>query len=108
MEKLERMAVVPASFGWSDVGSWEAAWELADKDERENGVHEGTVLVEANGNLVRALQGTSPKKVYALVGVNDLVIVDTDDALLIMSKSHAQDVRKVVDALAAQNRKETL
>jgi len=108
MEKLERMAVVPASFGWSDVGSWEAAWDLADKDERENGVHEGTVLVEANGNLVRALQGKSPKKVYALVGVNDLVIVDTDDALLIMSKSHAQDVRKVVDALAAQNRKETL
>jgi mannose-1-phosphate guanylyltransferase len=108
MEKLDRMAVVPASFGWSDVGSWQAAWELALKDERDNGAPEGTILVESNGNLVRALDGATSKKVYALVGVNDLVVVDTGDALLIMSKSHAQDVRKVVDALAAQERKETL
>ena len=108
MEKLDRMAVVPASFGWSDVGSWQAAWELALKDERDNGAPEGTILVESNGNLVRALDDATSKKVYALVGVNDLVVVDTGDALLIMSKSHAQDVRKVVDALAAQERKETL
>lgn len=95
-----RISVVTGDFGWSDVGSWESAWELAAKDESGNAAPEGTVLVDARGNLVRATSG----KTVALVGVEDLVVVETDDAILVMPRGRAQDVRAVVDALKASGR----
>jgi mannose-1-phosphate guanylyltransferase len=95
-----RIAVVPGDFGWSDVGSWESAWELGAKDAAGNAAPEGTVLVDARGNLVRATAG----KTVALVGVDDLVVVETDDAILVMPRKRAQDVRAVVDALKASGR----
>ena len=80
MEKAERLAVVPGSFGWNDLGSWESAWELAPKDAEGNALPDGSVAVEARGNLVRDLRAGAgeSKRVYALVGVSDLVIVETD------------------------------
>jgi mannose-1-phosphate guanylyltransferase len=95
-----KLAVVAGDFGWSDVGSWESAWELAHKDESGNALPEGAVAVDARGNLAR----TSSKKVVALVGVNDLVVVETEDALLVMPRSRAQDVRAVVDALKSSGK----
>lgn len=105
LENAEKLAVVPGSFGWNDIGSWEVAWELAPKDAAGNVAPEGTVAVDAANNLVRDLTASPGKKRYALVGVSDLVIVETDDAVLVIPRERAQDVRAVVDAL--QKRGET-
>jgi mannose-1-phosphate guanylyltransferase len=107
MEHLAELAVVPGDFGWSDVGSWQSAWELAGKDEGGNSAPEGTVLIDARGNHVVDLRGGSPgpahgRRVIALVGVEDLVVVQTDDALLVVPRDRAQDVKLVVDALRAR------
>lgn len=100
MEKAKRIAVVPGDFGWNDLGSWESAWELAPKDDAGNALPAGAVAVGARGNLVRDLTtGSGPKKVYALVGVSDLVVVETDDAVLVIPRERSQDVRAVVQAL---------
>lgn len=100
MEKAKRLAVVPGSFGWNDLGSWESAWELAPKDAAENALPDGSVAVDAKRNLVRDLTADGGKKrVYALVGVNDVVVVETDDAVLVMSREKSQDVKAVVQEL---------
>jgi mannose-1-phosphate guanylyltransferase len=104
---VSEVAVVPVSCGWSDVGSWQASWELGAKDERQNvvrGALADTVLVDASGNVVVSPSG----KVVALVGVRDLVVVDTPDALLVVPRERAQDVKKAVDALTAARRDDVL
>lgn len=108
MEKAGKLAVVPGSFGWSDVGSWHSAWELAEKDERGNAASKEAVLVDARGNLVADLRKEGKKRVVALVGVSDLVVVETDDALLVIPRERAQDVRSVIEALKARGRGELL
>jgi len=105
MEKEQNLMVVPGDFGWSDLGSWESAWELSDKDANGNVVPEGTVVVEASRNLVHDLRKTAPaRRVIALVGVDDLCVVETDDALLILPRERSQDVREVVEQLKATER----
>jgi mannose-1-phosphate guanylyltransferase len=99
MEKAERLAVIPGSFRWNDVGSWEVAWELAARDTAGNALPEGTVAVDATNNLVVDLTRTAPRRRFALLGVKDLVVVETDDAVLVIPRDRAQDVRAVVDAL---------
>jgi mannose-1-phosphate guanylyltransferase len=99
MEKADHIAVVPGSFGWNDVGSWEVAWELAARDERGNALPAGSVAVDATNNLVVDLARGAARKRFALLGVRDLVVVETDDAVLVMPRERAQDVRAVVDAL---------
>ena len=107
MEKEPGLAVVPGSFGWSDVGSWESAWELAAKDAAGNAAP-GAILVDASGNLVRDLRKSAEGKVIALVGVHDLVVVETDDALLVLPRERAQDVRAVVAELERRGARERL
>jgi mannose-1-phosphate guanylyltransferase len=107
MEKVETVAVVPVSCGWSDVGSWQASWELGARDEADNVLRTdvgATVVSDATGNVVVA----PPGKVVALVGVHDLVVVDTPDALLVVPRSRAQDVKRAVDALANARRDDVL
>lgn len=99
MEREKDLRVVPADCGWSDLGSWESAWELSPKDERGNAAPSSAVLVDAKNNLVADLGTEGGKKVIALVGVNDLCVVETDDALLILPRERSQDVRAVVDEL---------
>ncbi len=101
------IAVVPGEFGWNDVGSWESTWELSDKDEKGNAAprHADRGRRERQPLRARAAKG---KKAVALVGVSDLVVVDTEDAILVMPRDRAQDVRAVVDALKAQGRSELL
>ncbi len=99
MEKLLRLAVVRASFGWSDVGSWQTAWELSNHDQDGNAVPAGAVLIDSRGNLVADWSSKQSGKVIALVGIEGLVVVETDDALLVMPRSRSQDVRRVVEAL---------
>jgi mannose-1-phosphate guanylyltransferase len=103
MEKMSDLAVARGDFGWNDVGSWESAWELAPKDAAGNALPDGAIAVAAERNLVKDLRSSgSPKKVYSLVGVNDLVVVETDDALLVIPRDRAQDVRAIVDALKSR------
>ena len=105
MEKAEKVAVVRAGFDWNDVGSWSALGELRPADASGNTVAtEHAVTVDARGNI---LYGSGGKGIAA-VGVEDLVIVATDDAVLVMPKSKAQQVRDVVKALETTNKKEFL
>jgi mannose-1-phosphate guanylyltransferase len=100
MEHLSPLAVVPGDFGWSDIGSWQSAWELADKDPRGNASTAGAVFVDAQRNHVVDLRsGRGSKRVIALVGVEDLVVVETDDALLVVPRTRSQDVKSVVERL---------
>jgi mannose-1-phosphate guanylyltransferase len=95
----EALAVVRGDFGWNDVGSWQSAWELAPKDNDANASAPSAVLIQAHNNLVRDLRTDNRPRVIALVGVDDLVVVETDDALLILPRERAQDVRLVVEEL---------
>jgi mannose-1-phosphate guanylyltransferase len=100
MEKAQRIAVVSGDFGWNDVGSWESTWEMSERDAHGNAIPAGSVAIDARNNLVRDLSTAPSGKRWALVGVSDLVVVETDDALLIIPRERAQDVRMVVDELA--------
>lgn len=97
-----RIGVVPGDFGWSDVGSWESAWELASKDAEGNALPPGAIAYDSRNNLVQS------SKQVALVGVDDLIVVETNDAILVLPRSRAQDVRAIVDALKAQKRTDLL
>jgi mannose-1-phosphate guanylyltransferase len=103
MEKADRVAVVPGSFGWNDVGSWEVSWELAQRDAHGNALPEHAIAIDASNNLVKDLS-TGKKRRFALLGVSDLVLVETDDAVLVMPRSRAQDVRAIVDELQKAGR----
>jgi mannose-1-phosphate guanylyltransferase len=94
MERASEIRVLPVDFGWSDVGSWPALAEILPPLEGGVAVAEALVAVRAGGNVVHAAG-----KVVALVGVSELIVVDTADALLVAQRSDAQDVRLVLDAL---------
>jgi mannose-1-phosphate guanylyltransferase len=103
MEKVGAFEVVPASVGWSDLGSWESAWELSPKDAAGNAAPASGLVLEGARNLLVDLRAPGAKKrVMVALGVDDLCVVETDDALLVMKRSKAQDVRAVVDALKAR------
>lgn len=94
MERADKVAVVPVSFDWSDIGSWSALAELVAPDARGNRVSCETVLVDTDNCYVQ-----SDSRMIAAVGVDNLLIVDTPDALLIAHNSRAQDVKSVVTRL---------
>lgn len=103
-----KLYCIPADFGWNDLGSWCALYEHKVEqglgDENENVLDApDNVLLEAHGNYVY-----SPGKMVALVGVEDLVVVETDDALLVTTRDHAQDVGKVVKELARLGREDLI
>ncbi len=102
-EHTDRAAVVQADIGWSDVGSWNALWELGDKDEHGN-VTLGDVLMEGASNCY----GRSDGILTAVVGLQDTVVVVTEDAVLAMHRDRAQDVKKVVDRLRKGKRHEAV
>ena len=94
MEKASNCAVVGGDFGWSDIGSWEAMSELYESDEAGNRIHGKAVVVESRNCFI---QGED--RLVAAVGVNNLVIVDTGDAVLVADRERAQDVKEVVNQL---------
>jgi len=100
-ERTSRAAVVQADIGWSDVGSWSALWELGSKDAAGN-VTSGDVLLEGARNCYVRGDGM----LTAVVGLQDAVIVVTDDAVLAMHRDRAQDVKKIVDTLKQRRRVE--
>ena len=101
MEKTDKAMVVAADLGWSDIGSWQALYEVLDKDENGN-VSQGDVLFENTRNsLVRA-----EDMLVAAVGVEDTLVVQTADAVLVAPLSHSQDVKKIVARLKTDKRDE--
>ena len=94
MEKASNVAVVGCDMGWNDVGSWVSLSGLSEPDSEGNRLEGETLLVESRNNYVR-----SDSRLVATVGINDLVIVDTSDALLVAAKDCVQDVKKVVEKL---------
>ncbi len=102
MEKASDVEVIPAEFGWSDLGSWRAIYEKMDKDENENALRgDGSLLVH---EAKRCLASTEGRKAIALVGVEDIIVVDTGDALLVCSMSDDQKVREIVAQLKEKDK----
>ncbi len=95
MERTARAVVVPADFGWSDLGTWEAAYALDTKDAGANSCRGAVEVRETQGSLVWSLGGRR----VVMLGCSDLVVVDTPDALLVMPRARAQDSGKVVAEL---------
>ena len=101
MEKTKKAVMVPIDVGWSDVGSWSSLWESAPRDAHNNAVEGDAILVDTENCLVH-----SERSLVATIGLKDLVIVDTPDALLVADQRRAQDVSGVVARLKEINRKE--
>ncbi len=103
MERTDKAAVVPADIGWSDVGNWGAVWELADRDENGNATRGHGVVVNASNVLVR-----SPDHLTTVVGVDNVIVVTTEDAVLVLNRAHGDQVKQLVDRLKAEGRGEAL
>jgi mannose-1-phosphate guanylyltransferase len=97
MEKAERVAVVPVSMGWSDLGSWDALHALSDCDDADNACHGDAIVIDSRNCLVRS---DGPR--IALVGVEDLIVVASGNDILILPRGRSQDVRKVTEHLKGQ------
>lgn len=100
MERAERIAVVPAEMGWSDVGDWNGLSALIERDAERAGARSDLLKIETSNTAV----WSTTERLIALVGLSDLIVVDTPDALLVAHRDKAQDVRAVVKLLAEQER----
>jgi mannose-1-phosphate guanylyltransferase/mannose-6-phosphate isomerase len=94
MEKTDRLLLVPAQFDWADIGNWAELGDRVHADARGNSVEGEAVLVDTTRSLV-----FGDRRLVAAIGLEDMIIVDSEDALLVVPRSRAQDVRRVVDAL---------
>ncbi len=108
MERLEegcgfRTAVVPLEAGWSDVGAWSSLWEISGKDESGNHLHGDVCAIGSRNSLLRA-----EHRLLAAIGCQDLIVVETADAVLVAPKGRSQEVKQVVEWLKAQGREERL
>ncbi len=101
MERTEHAAMVPAEIGWSDVGSWNSLWEISERDERGNSLRGDVIAVDCSDNYLRSESG-----LLAAIGVENMIVVATADSLLVCPRDRAQDIRKLVDELAAAGRRE--
>lgn len=103
MEKTDRGAVVSLDCGWSDVGAWSALWDVASKDEEGNATVGDVMLDNCHNSYFR-----SDSRLVAATGVEDLVVIETADAILIADRDKVQDVKRIVNRLKAEGRPEAL
>ena len=101
MERTSASVVVKADMGWSDVGSWTALWEAEKKDESQNVAHGDVDLRDARGCYVRA-----ESRLVSVLGARDLVVVETNDAVLVADRSRSQEVKEIVERLDREARTE--
>ncbi|MGA8747928.1 MAG: mannose-1-phosphate guanylyltransferase/mannose-6-phosphate isomerase [Pseudolabrys sp.] len=101
MEKTDRAAVVAGQFRWSDIGSWDALFDITPRDTAGNVLQGPVVSVDSTGCVVHADQ-----RLTAVVGVKDLIVVSTSDAVMVVPRARAQEVRELVSKLKAQKRPE--
>ena len=98
MEKSNKVAVIPSNFGWNDIGSWKAIRDMFKPDSQQNRALGEAIFVDTQNTFVH-----SEDRLVAVVGMSDLMIIDTPDALLVVNPDKAQDVKKVVDRLKTNN-----
>ena len=101
MEHTERAAVIPVEIGWNDVGSWSALWDIGSKDGADNVVSGDVSIFDAQNSYVR-----SEGPLVTALGIEDLVIVATEDAVLVTPKDRSQDVKTIVEAIKSRGRDE--
>lgn len=104
MERAQRVEVIPATFTWSDVGHWAALHEVQHADSAGNVTHGDAIAIDARDNVI----WSGADRLVALVGVRDLVVVDTPDAMLVLPRGRAQDVRLVIEQLKTTDRTDLL
>ena len=97
MEKTSHAVVVPMDAGWSDIGSWSSLWDISEKDSEGNSTHGDVILHNTQNSYVR-----TDNKLVAVIGVDDLVIVSTKDALMVAHKDSVQDVKMITESLKIQ------
>lgn len=100
MELAERVAVVPSEMGWSDVGDWHGLGELIEQDSDGNAIRGDLVQIDTSNSVV----WSESSRTVATIGIDNIVVVDTDDALLVINRDRCQDVRLVVDELKSASR----
>ena len=103
MEKSSNVYVIPGSFGWNDLGSWDEVFRVSGKDDSGNSITGKVIQKDTKNSYIY-----SPDKVVATIGVEDLIIVNTDDALLICKKGRSQDVKEISDYLKRKQMNEYL
>ena len=103
MEKSSNVKVISADFGWNDVGSWDNLGVLYDEDEKGNVIAGKHIGFETTNSIIY-----SQKRLITTIGINNLIVVETDDAILVCDKNKAQDVKKIVDELKASGKNEYL
>jgi mannose-1-phosphate guanylyltransferase/mannose-6-phosphate isomerase len=103
MEHVANGVVIPMAVGWNDLGSWSSLWDVSTKDEQGNKFVGDVMSTNANNNYVN-----SGSRLVALIGVDDLVVVDTPDALLVANRSQVQEVKTIYNRIKQENRSETL
>ena len=101
MEKTDKAAVIPLDAGWNDVGSWSALWDVTDKDASGNAISGDVLTVDSKNSYIY-----SEDKLVTIIGVEDLVVVETKDAVMIAPKARVQEVKQIVDQLKQQGRSE--
>ena len=102
MERTTLTAVLPVDFGWSDIGSWASLWEELDRDDAGNAVEGPAMLIDTRNSLVRSEETI----LTTVVGLDDIIVVATSDAVLVIPKSQSEKVKELVTALKASNRPE--
>lgn len=101
MEKTENAVIVPMDAGWNDIGSWTSLWDLAEKDDARNAVSGDVLLIDTNNSLI-----WTDDKLVASVGIDDLVIVSTKDAILVARRDLVQDAKIIAAKLKTEGRSE--
>ncbi|KFL37050.1 mannose-1-phosphate guanylyltransferase/mannose-6-phosphate isomerase [Arenimonas donghaensis] len=99
MEKTDKAAVLPIDLGWNDVGSWSALWEIADQDPDGNAHHGDVMALDCRNTLA-----WGGRRLVTLLGLDDVIVVDTDDALLVAARDQVQQVKDIVARLKAEGR----
>lgn len=103
MEKSDKVYVVLGNFGWSDVGSWEEVYQLNNKDENGNAIYGECFLIDVKNSYIY-----SQNKFTAILGLENIIVINTEDALLVANRTHTQDVKKVVDYLKLNKKNDYL
>lgn len=101
MEKTDKAVVIPLGAGWNDVGSWAALWDVASKDAEGNAIKGDVITVGASNSYLH-----SSSRLLVAIGIEELVVIETEDAVMVASKARVQDVKSVADKLRSMHREE--
>ncbi len=101
MEKTEHAVVIPLDAGWNDVGSWSSLWDVSDKDENGNRLHGDVMTVDTRNSFLH-----SEGRLVAAIGLDDIVLIETNDAVMVAAKDRVQDVKIIAERLKAEKRSE--